>query len=113
VAYSPVYSVPLVIYTPETPNESFLVPDGFTAVIREIDYYCAVGGGKVIVAIGGTAGAWFCNFASLFIAGVADSAQWTGRVTAPENYTIDLDVAAVGVDDCVYVGGYLLRNVAT
>jgi hypothetical protein len=112
VAYSPVYSSPFIVYTPATPNEEFEVPAGYVADIREIDMYTSLGGGKLIVAFGDPVSGWYCNFASLYVAGVATSAQWTGHVVVPAGNIIALDVAALGVDDCAYVGGYLLTVVA-
>lgn len=113
MAYSPVFSVPLILYSSADPIVEFEVPPGFTAVVREIDIYTEAGGAVVIAALSGPGSGIFINFASVSALGVATSGQWTGRVALPENYILGLDNASLGAGDTVYVGGYLLRNVLT
>jgi len=113
VAFSPVYSVPLIIYTEATPNESFDVPSGYTIVVREIDYYCALGGGSMAASIELAGSGAPCTFAALNVSGINASGQWTGRVPLTEGGTLAIDVTHLGTGDSIYVGGYLLQNTLT
>jgi hypothetical protein len=109
-SYSPVFSQGFIYYTEATPNESFLVPAGFTAVVRECDLYLseaevAAWVGLNFDAGGGNLWFWYASGIS-----VASSQPWRGRVVVPGGASIVVDVAALGVSDSLYVGGYLLRN---
>jgi len=113
VAYSPVYSVPLILYAAATPNESFEVPSGFTVVVRDIELYTGVGDSLLTVALWAPGAPAYINFAALNAVGINSSAQWRGHVALPEGYTVGLDISEIGAGDTAYVGGYLLRNILT
>jgi hypothetical protein len=109
--YSPVYSAPFIQYTPDTPNGSFAVPAGFTAVVRQI---------SIVQGIGGYS--WACNIQDseaapeLTIAAgtdigvnVVDARE--GRWVVPGGGIISAIASAVGDSVSIYVGGYLLTNI--
>jgi len=110
VAYSPVYSVPLILYTAATPNTSFAVPSGYTAVVREFDYYCALGGGVASLSLEAPGSGSPVTFAALNVSGIAATGQWQGRVALPELFELNLDITSLGVGDTIAVSGYLLQN---
>jgi hypothetical protein len=105
-----VYSVSLIEYTEATPNTSFEVPMGFTAVVREVDLYAELGEeicSMYIQAPGAEVG---IGFMARSATGANTSQQWTGRAVVPENYTINLNVENFGAYSAVLVSGYLLTN---
>jgi hypothetical protein len=114
VAYSPVYSAPFVLgNTSDGTPPNFLVPTGFTAVIREIDLYTEAGGSKLQVGMYGAGADSVVYFAVLEAIGLNTTTQWRGHVVALADYTITPYVGGLSTNDCVYIGGYLLRNVLT
>lgn len=111
MAYSPVYSAPFILYTPETPNTEFLVPEGYTAVIRQISATQDVVGFQLQVIINNVvAGApvFICNAVS---DGLYNEVQRQGHWVAPSGYLISMGLSSIGSGVSVYVGGYLLTNV--
>lgn len=111
MGYSPVYSAAFIEYTAETPNLSFEVPPGFTAVARF---------GVVSQDIGGyTASFYFQNSEEApsitfwNSAGISEytTSTFDGRVVIPENGIISLFLSSLGSRPQAYLGGYLLRNV--
>lgn len=112
-SYSPVFSAGFLYYAPDSPNEHYEVPAGFTAVMRDVAVYTTVGGVALYVAVRLASSAPFVNVIALGTAGVNSSNQWTGRIVIPAGGFIDLGVSSLGADDCAYVGGYLLRNTLT
>lgn len=109
-SYSPVFSVQFIVYTPAAPNESYEVPAGFTAVIREVDLYQEAGASTVVVSAQDSDSAPVATFAALSLTGTIDSDQWTGRVVVPAGGIISIYPVSIGTGATVYVGGYLLRN---
>lgn len=112
-SYSPVFSQPFIEYTSETPNREFLVPAGFTAVVRDVEYFTEIGD-TLAWMISGAEGAGFGTiFAAFNTLAIFASNHWEGRVVAPEGYL--LTMTAEGIDDTFtgYCGGYLLRNTLT
>lgn len=109
-SYSPVFSSQFIVYGPETPNETFLVPAGFTAVIRQISIYQEIGAYDFALNIADSEAApqttvWTAH-------GVAALA-WVGeelRVVVPENGWMQIYISEIGSSPGFYVGGYLLRN---
>lgn len=99
-----------MLYNSETPNSSFEVPAGFTAVVREIDLYAELGGEGMQAFLQGPGASIGIGFAALQALGANTSVHWEGRVVAPENYLIAFNIAGVGLYSSAYVGGYLLRN---
>lgn len=110
MGYSPVYSTAFVQYTDSAPNLTFDVPEGYTAIVREIDLYYEA---SFIAAAGYVAdgpGAPLNLFVYLEGEGVLGSKQWTGRVVAPGGGVIGITTSSEGYIVSAYVGGYLLKN---
>lgn len=112
-SYSPVYSAAFIQYTASTPNSTFEVPAGFTAVARY---------GTVLQDIGGYAAGFylkdseaapgmFFDYASgLEVFQVHD---WNGRIVVPAGGFLGISLTSIGDQPAVYLGGYLLRNTLT
>lgn len=109
-SYSPVFSQGFLYYTNSTPNQTFDVPLGFTAVVREVIYYCEAGGGLAVTQIATGPGAPYVTISTLTIAGIETVASWTGRAVVPGGGSIYISGESIGLEDTIYVGGYLLRN---
>lgn len=112
-SYSPVFSQDFINYTPETPNTSFEVPEGFTAVVRDCTYATYVGVGWAFIGKQSSVDAPTVWFASLAVDVVYNFSQWQGRVVVEQGGYISLNITQLADDGCVYVGGYLLRNTLT
>lgn len=110
-SYSPVYSAAFIEYSAATPNESFDVPAGFTAVIREFTTYDEAGGFITWCYIQNSAAAPGFVVASLQGVGVAQYDHWQGRIVVPGGGIISINASVLGNDGQIYVGGYLIRNV--
>jgi hypothetical protein len=99
----PVYST-LFINSPGLVGDAaFLVPDGYIAVVRDIDAVAFIGAGATLEAgIGGGTVFWAYTWS---VVAVVDWRSWRGRVvlSAGQQLVIHTDAA---VD--VYAGGYLL-----
>jgi hypothetical protein len=109
-SYSPVFSAPFIQYTSATPNTSFLVPAGFTAVARY---------GVITQDYGGYAGGWYIQDSEaapgIFFdyngsIGLLEVHTWEGRVVVPAGGLLNLTTSVVGSSLNAYLGGYLLRN---
>lgn len=111
-SYSPVFSSQFILYSDATPNSSFIVPTGFTAVVRDFTAYANVSGTLCNLLIGDSSLAPDVTVASLELVGIASYGQWIGRVVVPENGIIEIYSGSLVTGLQVYVGGYLLRNVA-
>jgi len=111
VAYSPVYSAAFIEYTESTPNNSFIVPDGYTAVARYLSCYQEVGAYGLLAYAANSEAAPALIFAANAAILADDLFQWEGRVVLPAGgvYTIELSTIGDGVS--IYLGGFLLRNV--
>lgn len=112
-SYSPVYSAQFVVHHSGDPLVPFIVPDGYTAVVRDFTAYSAAGGAIVQLYIQDAAEAPALIVAQIGELGVAAYGQWTGRVVIPAPGIISYGITEVGAEAAVYVGGYLLRNVLT
>lgn len=113
MSYSPVYSQPFILYTDATPNTEFLVPAGFTAVLRDVVMFCTLGGAAGNVQIFSPGSGEGIVIAALNFGGVNVTAEWHGRAVALENSTIALAFTGVDTSFTCYAGGYLLRNTLT
>jgi hypothetical protein len=111
-SYSPVYSAQFLVYTDSTPNTSYDVPAGMTAVIRDYTHQTNFGVANSQLAIGNSLEAPACVVAELAPDGEGAYAQWTGRIVVPGGGFIELFISSIDVGNSLYVGGYLLRNVA-
>lgn len=109
-SYSPVFSQGFLYYTEATPNTSFDVPDGYTAVIREFDAFAGLAAVACSFSVQLSSLAPYIAIATIYVAGIAESAQWRGRVVVPGGGIINISQATLGVDCYMYLGGYLLRN---
>jgi hypothetical protein len=109
-SYSNVFSVPFIEYADSAPNYTFDVPEGFTAVIRDIHAFCQVGGVSYAVVTQNTGGAplIYCHYATL--TGLFSEDHWEGRHVVPGGGSATLEITSVDLLTTVYVGGYLLRN---
>lgn len=112
-SYSPVYSSQFVVRHGTDPLVPFVVPAGFTAVIRDFTVYSSVAGLVAQTLIQDSAEAPALVVAQLSGIGVAEYAQWTGRVVVPAPGIITNAITDVGDAASIYVGGYLLRNTLT
>jgi hypothetical protein len=109
-SYSPVFSSQFILYTDATPNLSFAVPAGFTAVVRDVTFYATVAGTLCQVAIQDSEDAEGVTVVSEELAGVGVYVQWTGRIVVPAGGLINLVLGSLAAGVNAYVGGYLLRN---
>jgi len=109
-AYPTVYSVQFIVYTPETPNNTFEVPSGFTAVIRDFEATIDIGEAVLQLGFQNSSVASVCYPVLLQPEGIYGSASWHGRIVVPEGGFIEFSASSLGTSPYVYVGGYLLRN---
>lgn len=112
-SYSPVFSAPLIQYTNATPNTSFEVPSGFTAVARFAAITQDYGGyaaGWYIQDSEAAPGIFFDYTSDL---GLLECHQWQGRVVVPEGGFFGFTSSEFGSSLNAYLGGYLLRNTLT
>jgi len=105
-----VYSVGFVEYTHDTPNASYDVPDGFTAVIRQISGTQEVGTYDLAVIIQNSEAAPGLTIWQQTGIGALTYVAAEGRWVVPGGGIITIDASAVGSTPSFYVGGYLLRN---
>lgn len=113
MSYSPVFSTQFLLYTDAEPNSAFAVPTGFTAVVRDFSIFCYVGAGAAQLTIQNDEDAAALTAAAVSVAGAFTYDQWQGRVVCPGDGIIGLVGTEEGTGSHIYVGGYLLRNVAT
>jgi hypothetical protein len=112
-SYSPVFSAPFINYTEEGGAYDFAVPEGFTAVIRQWTTTCSLGATIWALVIQDDLDAPNVTIAYSDITGIAESAALELRVVVPGGGFISIIQQTLGVGGASYVGGYLLRNVAT
>lgn len=104
----PVYSAQFIVYTDASPNFTFDVPTGFTAVIRDFTYWADVAATLAQVEIQDSSAAPGVIVASLEALGVGEYHQWVGRVVVPGGGVITLTLGSLSAGSNIYVGGYLL-----
>lgn len=112
-SYSPVYSQAFIQYTSATPNSSFDVPDGFTAVVRQVVAYQDIGGYALGVFLKDSEAAPSLQFVSFSDVAIATCTYWSGRIVVPGGGEIFILWSELGATPQFYVGGYLLRNALT
>lgn len=110
MAYSPVFSAAFIEYTPDTPNLAFDVPDGFTAVIRQISVVQDIGAYNFDCAIANGPGAPYLTIDYAAGIGAFSLHAAQGRWVVPGGGSIIVGVTSLGVHPSIYVGGYLLTN---
>jgi hypothetical protein len=103
-----VYSAPFITYTDANGDRDFTVPEGFVAVIRDVEAYCGLGALSMNVEVNTAEGELAIVIASILDIGVNSSSSWHGRVVVPAGCDIHLNVSSVDLESTVYVGGYLL-----
>jgi hypothetical protein len=109
-SYSPVFSQGFIYLTASTPNTSFLVPEGYTAVIRQATATTVAGAAVIYFQLQNSGIAPLITWAIATITGALENWQWQGRVVVPGGGYIQVDDNYLGTQDQVYVGGYLLRD---
>jgi hypothetical protein len=107
---SPVYSVPFIEWTNSTPNTEFLVPAGFTAILRDIIFFTAIGDELGSVGYQNAGADTDIRIAVFSAGGVNTTSEWHGRVVVNAGATILLLIGGLSTYSSVYVGGYLLTN---
>lgn len=111
MGYSPVYSTPFIQYTAETPNASFLVPEGYTAIIRQWSCAQDIGGWEFYLAMRDSDAAPALTIALAYQAGEVNYQSGSGRWVLNAGGTVFCGVTSLGTTPSFYVGGYLLQNV--
>jgi hypothetical protein len=112
-SYSPVFSAPFIESSPTAPNTAFGVPDGFTAVVRQISVSAALSSGIMAVNIQDSDAAPFQTIHQTTIATLYSTQHTQGRWVVPGGGIISIYQEEVGDEFYIYVGGYLLRNTLT
>ena len=110
MAYSPVYSAQFINYTDSSPNTLFDVPSGYTAVVRDIGFWCGGGESLIVVYFGNSPLAPEVTIAGTTQFGVNTLYHWSGRCVVPGGGVIGLYQQTLGVGATAYVHGYLLAN---
>lgn len=109
-SYSPVFSSQFIVASELDGISSFLVPAGFTAVVRDFSSWFSAGGAVVQLVVQNSEAAPGVTVAAVGAAGVAEYSQWQGRVVVPAGGIMTVDTTYLGATPDIYVGGYLLRN---
>lgn len=112
-SYSPVFSQPFIQYTAGTPNTTYLVPAGFTAVVRQISIWQNIGGYNFSCFIQDSEAAPGITIAGLNDVGITSSQSIEGRWVVGAGGVIGIYFSELGSEPQAYVGGYLLRNTLT
>jgi hypothetical protein len=107
---NPVYSSQFILYTPSTPNSSFLVPAGFTAVVRQWTATTDVSDWLFQLRIGNSEAAPPCVVDEQQQAGIITNYKAEGHIVVPEGGYVEVYLSSLGSAPSMYVGGYLLRN---
>lgn len=113
MAYSPVYSFNLIGYTPDEPDESFSVPAGKTAIVRDITFFTADAGGGLLTYFENPPGVEPLHFSYLTTPGSFGYDQWHGRVVVPQEALIAISITGATTEAYVTVSGYILTNVVS
>lgn len=112
-SYSPVFSAPFVQYSAATPNETFDVPSGFTAVVRQITCTQDIGTYIAYVFIADSVGGPGIIIDAWNSTGVNVTHHQEGRWVVPGGGVISIYFNDLGDAPYFYVGGYLLRDTLT
>lgn len=110
---NPVYSAQFIVRPSGEPLTPFIVPDGFTAVIRDFSALERAAAAIYELDIQNSLEAEMVGVAQLKTIGVADFQQWLGRVVVPQGGQISVQGFIIGTAADIYVGGYLLTNSGT
>lgn len=96
--------------TDTTQNQTFEVPAGFTAIVREVDVIGEASAVTFSAYIKNSSIAPACTFYLATDAGVTVHLQWTGRVCVGGGGFVGIAWSSIGVSLNAYVGGYLLSE---
>ena len=107
----PVYSVPFIQYSSSTPNLSFEVPAGYTAVVRQISAVQPAGAFALYVYIQDALDAPGIGIWAGESAGFWNYLAAEGRWVVPPGGFITIINEELLSDFNAYVGGYLLTGV--
>jgi len=107
-----VYSSQFILYSESTPNTTYDVPEGFTAVIRQVAVTQDVGAYAFTLWIQNSDTAPSVAVIDVGGLGGGNNYQEECRFVVPEQGIISFGTTVVGSSLCCYVGGYLLRNVS-
>lgn len=107
-----VYSTPFIQYSSTSPNLTYEVEEGYTAVCRYGAVTQDIGGYDYSWYVYDAAGAGHITFDAGSGVAVFEVAQWSGRVVVPGGGFIALFLSSVGDAPSAYLGGYLLQNAA-
>lgn len=110
---NPVYSQPFVQYTPDTPNLQYLVPAGYTAVVRQLTIVNTVSAYEYAWYIADSEAAPQLTIAFNASVTIQTDQSQEGRWVVGEGGLIGLYVSVIGDNMNAYAGGYLLRNSGT
>lgn len=108
--YSPVYSVPLILYTEDAANTSFDVPAGMTAVVRQVNVVQSAGAYNFGLYIADSDIAPEVQVLADVSGGTFNTYTASGRWVVNEGGHIRIYVSTILDSLNVYVGGYLLTN---
>lgn len=101
----------MVQYTSSTPNSSFEVPAGYTAVVRQWSCYQDIGGFIFYVVIYDSEDAPGITVVGAAQTGVVNFVSGEGRWVVPAGGFVNIGFSELGDNVQAYVGGYLLTNV--
>jgi hypothetical protein len=111
-SYSPVYSAQFIVSTPTVPASDFEVPAGFTAIVRFWSVSQEITDWLFQLKIQNSSIAPACIVVNENQIGINTYISGDVRVVVPGGGFITYYLSSVGEVPFVYVGGYLLRNVA-
>jgi len=107
---SPVYSAQFVLYSSSAPNFDYEVPEGYTAVIRQLSGAQDIGGWVAYCQIGNSIDAPGVTIWIAEQAGTVNYVATEGRWVVPGGGLIQTGFSEIGPNPFLYVGGYLLPN---
>lgn len=105
-----VFSQAFILYTASTPNSSFIVPAGYTAVVRQISVAQDIGDWYAYVNIQDSEAAPVLTIWIDTALAVVNYTSAEGRWVVPGGGVISLGFQTLGSVPSGYVGGYLLRD---
>ena len=105
-----IFSAQLILYTEAAPNETFEVPAGFVAVMRDCSLFTAVGAAAGYVTVQNSATGPTVVVARLETVGALAYDQWQGRVVVPAGGFLSFVNGSFGTGGEFYAGGYLLQD---
>lgn len=107
---NPVYSQPFILYSTDTPNLSFAVPAGYTAIIRQLSAAQPAVAFSLALIMQLSEDAPYIFLVFEEATGLYNTLLLEGRWVVPEGGIITIDPTALGDSLTVYVGGYLIAN---